>query len=185
MVRYFFSLLLMLCFIVPVHSQGLKAGAAQQLINPEKDSLYFAGGKPNRPFVDVHDNLYAKAVVLEDAKTAFAIVSFDCIGLMYPELQRIREKVKTLLPSFSVDHIVSSSTHTHAGPDVVGIWGKNIQQSGVVDKHMDLIVERATTAIVDAWKGRKPVKVSYATGTFGEDWVKNISEPGLLDSFDC
>lgn len=181
MVRYLLSLLLTLPFIIPVHSQDLKAGAAQALINPEGDSLYFAGGKPNRPFIDVHDNLYTKAVVLQDAKTSFVIVSFDCIGLMYPELQRIRERVRQLIPELPVDHIVSSSTHTHAGPDVVGIWGKNIQQSGVVDKHMDLIVERATTAIVDAWKGRKPVKVSYATGTFGEDWVKNISEPELLD----
>lgn len=181
MIRNLLSSLLMICCSISVHSQQLKAGAAQALINPEKDSLYFAGGKPNRPFVDVHDNLYAKAVVLEDAKNAFAIVSFDCIGLMYPELQRIREKVKTLLPSFPVDHIVSSSTHTHAGPDVVGIWGKNFQQSGVVDKHMDLIVERASTAIVTAWKNRKPVKVSYATGSFGEEWVKNISEPELLD----
>jgi hypothetical protein len=181
MIRNLLSSLLMICLSISVHSQQLKAGAAQALINPEKDSLYFAGGKPNRPFVDVHDNLYTKAVVLQDAKTAFAIVSFDCIGLMYPELQRIREKVKTLLPSFPVDHIVSSSTHTHAGPDVVGIWGKNFQQSGVVDKHMDLIVERASTAIVTAWKNRKTVKVIYATGSFGEEWVKNISEPELLD----
>ncbi|MFN6375295.1 MAG: alkaline ceramidase [Chitinophagia bacterium] len=181
MSKIFLLISLLCCFSATSHAQQLKAGASQELINPEKDSLYFAGGKPNRPFVDVHDNLYAKAVVVEDAKTAIAIVSFDCIGLMYPELQRIRAKVKTMVPNFPVDHIVSSSTHTHAGPDVVGIWGKNFQQSGVVDKHMDLIVERAATAVVAAWKNRIPVKVKFATGSFGEDWVKNISEPDLLD----
>jgi hypothetical protein len=164
-----------------VQSQSLHAGAAQELINPEGDSLYFAGGKPNRPFIDVHDNLYAKAVVIDDGRTSFAIVSFDCIGLMYPELQKIRSRVKALVPSFPVAHIVSSSTHTHAGPDVVGIWGKDFRNSGIVDKHMELIVERAATAIAKAWKNRKPVNVRYAMGSFGEDWVKNISEPELLD----
>lgn len=171
------SIVLLYC---PAEAQ-LKAGASQQPINPEGDSLYMAGGKPNRPFIRVRDDLYAKALVVEDGKTSIAIVTFDCIGLMYPELVKIREAVKKRIPDFPTDNIVSSSTHTHSGPDVVGIWGKDIMHSGIVDRHIQLIVDRAAKAIYDAWTSRVPVKVHHASGLFGEGWVKNISEPDLLD----
>ena len=47
-----------------IFAQVFWAGAAKRTINPESDSLYLAGGKPNRPFIDVHDNLYVKAVTI-------------------------------------------------------------------------------------------------------------------------
>lgn len=179
--RLFFTLLLLTLQAPVLQAQQLMAGAAQQLINPEKDSLYFAGGKPNRPFIDVHDNLYAKAVVLQDAHTAIGIITFDCIGLMYPELEKIRQLVKQRIPDFPTEHLVSSSTHTHAGPDVVGIWGKDFLHTGIVESHMNLITERAAMAVEAAWKNRKKVSIHHASGDYGEDWVKNISEPELLD----
>jgi hypothetical protein len=129
----------------------------------------------------VHDNLYVKAVVLSNSNNNLTILTFDCIGLLYPQLQEIRAKIKMELPSINAEHIVMSSTHTHAGPDVVGIWGKDLAHSGVNDKHMQLIVNRAVEAIKEAAEIRKPVSISYGTGSFGEDWVKNISEPSELD----
>ena len=164
-----------------VIAQDFSAGAAIRTINPEKDTLYIAGGKPNRPFIDVHDNLYVKAVVISNNKDNITLLTFDCIGLLYPQLQAIRSRIKLELPTIDPEHIVMSSTHTHAGPDVVGIWGKDLMHSGVNDKHMQLIVDRAVEAIKEAVKLRKTVTISYGSGSFGEDWVKNISEPGELD----
>ena len=166
---------------VPVIAQNFFAGAASRTINPEKDSLYLAGGKPNRPFIDVHDNLYVKAVVVSNPKNNITLLTFDCIGLLYPQLEAIRSKIKVEVPSINTDHIVMSSTHTHSGPDVVGIWGKDLMHSGVNDKHMQLIVDRAVEAIKEAVQVRKPVTISFGSGSFGEDWVKNISEPGEID----
>jgi hypothetical protein len=174
---------LILFFLLQLTStaQDFLAGAATRTINPEKDSLYLAGGKANRLFIDVHDNLYVKAVVLSNSNNNLTILTFDCIGLLYPQLQEIRAKIKVELPSINAEHIVMSSTHTHAGPDVVGIWGKDLAHSGVNDKHMQLIVNRAVEAVKEATEVRKPVSISYGTGSFGEDWVKNISEPSELD----
>lgn len=162
-------------------AQDFLVGAAQRDINPNGNTLFIAGGKPNRIFTEVHDNLYVKAVVVSDGKTELAIITFDCIGLLYPELKKIRAIIKNNLPNFPVNQIVMSSTHTHAGPDVVGIWGKDFTQSGVNDKHMELIVERAASAIEEAIINKKKVTAHYASGSFGEDWVKNISEPLELD----
>jgi hypothetical protein len=164
-----------------VTAQDFLAGAATRTINPEKDSLYLAGGKANRPFIDVHDNLYVKAMVVSNRSNNITLLTFDCIGLLYPQLQAIRSRIKAELPLIDPEHIVMSSTHTHSGPDVVGIWGKDLAHSGVNDKHMQLIVDRAVEAIKEATQARTPVNISFGSGSFGEDWVKNISEPGELD----
>ena len=176
-------ILLCLFFFIQVSviGQDFFAGAASRTINPEKDTLYLAGGKPNRPFIDVHDNLYVKAVVISNANNNITLLTFDCIGLLYPQLEAIRSKIKVEVASINTDHIVMSSTHTHSGPDVVGIWGKDLMHSGVNDKHMELIVDRAVEAIKEAVQAKKPVTISFGSGSFGEDWVKNISEPGEID----
>ena len=181
MLNKIFFLILFFLLQLTSTAQDFLAGAATRTINPEKDSLYLAGGKANRLFIDVHDNLYVKAVVLSNSNNNLTILTFDCIGLLYPQLQEIRAKIKMELPTINAEHIVMSSTHTHAGPDVVGIWGKDLAHSGVNDKHMQLIVDRAVEAIKEATEARKPVSISYGTGSFGEDWVKNISEPSELD----
>jgi hypothetical protein len=175
--------LLLLFFLsqLSLTAQDFFVGAAIRTINPDKDSLYLAGGKPNRPFIDVHDNLYVKAVVVSNSNNNITLLTFDCIGLLYPQLQEIRARIKSELPLIDPEHIVMSSTHTHSGPDVVGIWGKDLAHSGVNDKHMQLIVDRAVEAIKEAYQAKKSATISYGNGSFGEDWVKNISEPGELD----
>ena len=177
------ALLLFIFFLIQlsVIAQNFSAGAAIRTINPEKDSLFIAGGKANRPFIDVHDNLYVKALVVGNSKNNITLLTFDCIGLLYPQLEAIRSRIKLELPSIDPEHIVMSSTHTHSGPDVVGIWGKDLAHTGVNDQHMQLIVDRAVAAIIEASEARRPVTISYGTGSFGADWVKNISEPDELD----
>jgi len=181
MLNKLFILILFFQLQLTVSAQDFFAGAATRTINPEKDSLYLAGGKANRPFIDVHDNLYVKAMVVSNRNNNITMLTFDCIGLLYPQLQAIRSRIKTELSFINPEHIVMSSTHTHSGPDVVGIWGKDLAHSGVNDKHMQLIVDRAVEAIKEATQARKPVNISFGSGSFGEDWVKNISEPGELD----
>jgi hypothetical protein len=181
MLNKLFILILFFQLQLTVSAQDFLAGAATRTINPEKDSLYLAGGKANRPFIDVHDNLYVKAMVVSNRNNNITMLTFDCIGLLYPQLQAIRSRIKVELPLIDPEHIVMSSTHTHSGPDVVGIWGKDLAHSGVNDKHMQLIVDRAVEAIKEATQARKPVNISFGSGSFGEDWVKNISEPEELD----
>lgn len=157
------------------------AGAAQKSINPDKDSLYLAGGKPNRPFIDVHDSLFAKAVYISNEKNEVILLTFDCIGLLYPQLIEIRQKIKLKIPGIKNDQIVMTSTHTHAGPDVVGIWGKDFAHSGVNKQHLEKMVNQAVRAIQEAYDSKTNVELNYATGEFGKDWVKNISEPNEID----
>jgi hypothetical protein len=161
----------------------LQAGAAAAPINPAPGA-FIAGGDRNRRFSGVHDSLFAKALVVSEAGGAhWAILTFDCIGMLHPTLEAIRAAVAERLPAteFAPDRIVMASSHTHSGPDVVGIWGAELTSSGVDAAYLEQVVATATDVLVRAWQNRQPVTVYGAETTFGTDWVYNISEPGELD----
>ena len=66
-------------------AQQFSVGTAQRNINPNGLRLFMAGGKPNRPFTDVHDSLYVKAVVVSDGRTDLA-QELGCTGGRYDDL---------------------------------------------------------------------------------------------------
>jgi hypothetical protein len=176
--KYFFLFFTLLS--LSASAQELKIGASQAPINPPVPS-YIAGHTRNRKFSSIHDSLFVKALVADDGKNSVAILSFDCIGLLYPQLQEIRTGVQKRLKGFRSNQIVMSSTHTHAGPDVVGLWGPDPMHSGVDSAYMKFLVNTAVDQVVQAWKRRKKVKAVFSAGSYGEEWVKNISEPEELD----
>ena len=124
-------------------------GFAERVITPT-DTAFIAGHSHNRIFQGVNDDIYVKAAVIGNDHNKVAILSFDCIGLLYPQLLEIRELVKQGNPEFPIENIVMTSTHTHSGPDVVGLWGKNLMHSGVDPKYMNDLISKAADAIISA-----------------------------------
>ena len=125
------SLLVLAAFQSSCSSSGnvvqLSAGASSASINPPLGS-FIAGHTQNRKFQAVLDNLMAKAVVFSDGRQTVAILTLDCIGLLKPDIEKISE-LAARESGVPVNQIIVSSTHTHAGPDVVGIWGPDYQHS--------------------------------------------------------
>jgi hypothetical protein len=158
----------------------LLVGSAAQVITPQ-GKAYIAGHTHNRVFTGVHDDLYVKAVVVQAKQNTLAILTFDCIGLLHPQLEEIRAAVKAQLPQFPVQNIASTSTHTHAGPDVVGLWGSDPLHSGVDPVYMRFLIKTAAETLVQAYQQRQPAQAHYAQTSHGEAWVYNISEPAELD----
>ncbi len=105
---------------------GLRAGVARADITPAR-LPYLAGYAINRKALDVHDPITATALVLDYNGERVALVSVDLIGLFRPAILQIRRQVK-LVPAARV-HI--AATHTHSGPDSMGMWGPDMLTSGV------------------------------------------------------
>lgn len=155
-------------------AQKLRVGASSATINP-KIGNFIAGDKQNRRFTRVHDDLYAKAVVISAEKEHLAILTLDCIGLLYPDVVKIRMKVASLC-NFPPSRIVVSSTHTHSGPDVVGIWGQDFSQSGVDEAYMEFLIATAAQQIKQAFENQINAKAITAETSFGLPWVENICQ---------
>lgn len=172
-----------------VGEQGLRVGTAEAVITPSLGT-FLAGYGNDRKSTGVHDDLYAKAVVISGQGptgsgqgNTVVLVTIDCIGLPFPVVQQIREATRQQIPpgAFDVDHIVVSSTHTHSGPDVIGLWGADVMHSGIDDAYTDFLVSSTAGAIVRAWESLQPAEARYAVTTAGEGWVENISVQDELD----
>lgn len=166
------SSILFQLFLLTSFAQELRVGISSATINPPLGS-FIAGDKQNRSFTGIHDNLYAKAVVISSDKESIAILTLDCIGLLYSDVLKIRQKAAEIC-RISPERVIVSSTHTHAGPDVVGIWGKDFTVSGVDDAYMNFLILTAAEQVKRAYENQQKA-LGYTTETiFGADWVENI-----------
>ncbi|WP_366494371.1 neutral/alkaline non-lysosomal ceramidase N-terminal domain-containing protein, partial [Thermogutta sp.] len=93
-------------------SRILKAGAAASNITPWLDEP-IVGGWASPPGKYIHDELFARALVLDDGTTRVAIVVVDNLGLAQEvcDLAKRRIREHTDIPE---DHILIAATHTHS-----------------------------------------------------------------------
>ncbi len=130
------------------------AGFGEADITPElgKKPVYLAGFGKNRKATDIHDPLYARAVVLAHGDTKIALVSVDLVGLFHPFVEAVRRQLS------GFQYVLISSTHNHEGPDTLGLWGPNTLQSGVDLKYAKRVSARIVDAVHKADAARRPVE---------------------------
>src|SRR5207244_1748631 len=101
------------------------------------------------------------AVVLELKKKRVALVSLDLIGFFKDDCDRVRERLKR---EAGIEETLISSTHTHSGPDTLGIWGASRASSGLDPAYVQLISDRVLEAVKTATAKLAPITLHAATG---------------------
>lgn len=92
----------------------LRVGAAQVVITPPPGAP-MAGYYYNRSAAGVHDDLHAKALVIERAGIKLAIVACDLSGMPRPIVDAARPLIAAAT-GIPPAHVMISATHTHTGP---------------------------------------------------------------------
>ncbi len=112
------------------------------------DGVFLAGFGNNRLATGKHDDLWARAIVLEDGTTRIAVVSIDLIGYYskanYYGLGEIKKLVD---PKLGVSEILIASTHNHEAPDTIGAWGPNALSDGKYPKYLRFVDRQIAMAI--------------------------------------
>ncbi|HEY3230097.1 MAG TPA: hypothetical protein VGJ87_12820, partial [Roseiflexaceae bacterium] len=112
------------------------AGAAARIITPPlgERPVFLAGFEGNRRATAVHSDLYARALALRLGDQVAILVACDLIGLERGDVEEIR----AMLPARDIDPngLVVACTHTHSGPDTLGLWGPDQATSGVDPVYM-------------------------------------------------
>ena len=106
--------------------------------------VWLAGYLPGRAATGIHDRLYARCAVLRHENRKIALISLDLIGLQYPAVLKVRERL------VDYDYVVVSSTHNHEGPDVIGVWGRTIFQGGVDEAYVTTVVDQVVQLVRSA-----------------------------------
>ena len=112
------------------------------------DGIFLAGFGNNRLATGKHDDLWARAIVLEYETTKIAIVSIDVIGYYSKANYYGLGEIKKLIdPKLGVSDILIASTHDHEAPDTIGAWGPNALSDGKYPKYLRFIDRQIAKAI--------------------------------------
>ena len=114
---------------------GWTAGFAKAVLTPADvtaDTYYIAGYYSDNPAIGVLDDMYARAVYLDDntGRGGVILCAVDCVGLSRADINDIRRLVLGSGKIPDVKSINIASTHSHAAIDTQGLWGKDFYLCG-------------------------------------------------------
>jgi hypothetical protein len=152
-------------------------------VAPEAPPVWLAGYGVGRQAERVHDPIYARAMYINDGKFGLAVVACDLVGLFNDEVVRIRREIAQLQLSPSVDYVLVSSTHTHAGPDTIGIWGP-LGRTGLIPGYLERVRGACVQAIREAHDSARPARLRIATADANKtaQLIGDSRLPRVIDS---
>jgi hypothetical protein len=135
----------------------LKGGCAKVNITPPLGiPLIGSAGKPSD---DIIDELYAKALVLNDGRTTIAIVSVD---LLYTPLEEITNPIREIIKEkigIPEQNVLICATHTHSGPEVFTRSKlrpeQKVPQSEIDQFYLQTLIRKTASSVMIAYKNMR------------------------------
>jgi hypothetical protein len=107
-------------------------------------------------------------------------VALDLVGFFYSHVQTIREELKDL--GFS--QIIVASTHTHGGPDSIGLWGPNPFTDGKDPRFIQYIQQQTIRALREADGKLQPANLRFAKTSVPMNFgplINDFRDPIVID----
>lgn len=109
-------------------------GYAQTVITPPLERpVYLAGFGQNRRAQSVHDELYVRGLALVAGETRLVLLALDLLGYGRERCQAVEARLQQTHPGVK---LLIACTHTHHGPDTIGLWGPDEATTGVDPVYM-------------------------------------------------
>ena len=140
------------------------------------DFVWLAGFGEHRPAQGVHDPLWARAIAFRNNGVTLVMVSIDSIGITHERYLPIRERLTRTLPELT--HVTFAATHTHNGPDTIGLWSYDLITDHRFDEaYIKLIQDRCYEAVVEAVQNLKPARTTIAQARVPKENFSHDSRP--------
>jgi hypothetical protein len=162
----------------PLSAQGLKAGAATSNITPPL-GMDIVGGFSPSPSTNVHDELHARCLVLDDGQTRLALVVCDLLGigrLVSDEARKLIDERLKIPPS----HVLISATHTHSASSAMG--SDRFQREQTLDDYQRFVARRIADGVQRALHNLRPAELAFGAAeapqhVFNRRW---FMQPGTV-----
>ncbi|UCC18215.1 MAG: neutral/alkaline non-lysosomal ceramidase N-terminal domain-containing protein [Promethearchaeota archaeon] len=149
-------------------------------INPDNSPVFLAGfgGPGERPAMAVHDDIYARCLILEYGGTSIVFVALDLIGFQIDQVDIVRTYVEYEY-EIDADNIVIACTHTHSGPDTLGLWTPPYPLPGVNWPYMEYVRNQIIECIDQAYQNMQKAYLRFASASV-PDLMKNSRDEGRV-----
>ncbi len=162
--------LLILHIFCPASQGALKGGCSKVNITPPL-GIRLIGSK-GKPSDDILDELYAKALVLNDGNNTIAIVSAD---LLYTPLEEITNPVRRIIKEktgIPEQNVLVCATHTHSGPEVFTrskLRPEQVVPASKIDQsYLETLIKKIASSVLLAHKNMREVRIGAAKGEIPE-----------------
>lgn len=151
-----------------LHEQPLwKAGVAKVNITPE-ESMWMAGyASRNRPSEGKRTDLWAKALVVEDANGNRAVfVSTDLVGIRKRLSENVRGRIEKQY-GLTKSQIILNSSHTHTGPETESsrqVFALDAKELAKIDNYAKKLEDKLVSLVGQALKKLQPAKLFSGNG---------------------
>jgi hypothetical protein len=141
----------------PDASRVFRAGAAKSNVTPPLD-LPIIGGWSSPPAGHVHDELYAKCIVLDNSQTRLALVIVDNIGMGADVCDAAKRSIQqhTGIPP---SHVLIAGTHTHSS--VSARNQDRLRLGGPLDDYQQFLASRIADGVRRAVNNLEPARIGW------------------------
>lgn len=160
-------------------------GFSKSVLTPDdiKFRKYFiAGYDSNNPAHGVLDDMFARAVYIDDntGRGGVVMCSVDAVGISRKDINRIRKLVIESGKIPSLKSINICATHSHSAIDTQGLWGEKIFKCGRDEDFMNRLRKRTADAIIKAYENRTDGRMFYSVKK-SEDLQFDCRTPDTYD----
>jgi neutral ceramidase len=136
----------------------LRAGAAKSNVTPWL-GISLSGHMTDRRADHVHDELYARCLVLDNGEKRLAIALVD--NCMIPrEVFDAAKQIVVERDGIPYENQLMAATHTHSGPCTTGIF-----QSEASEEYNQFLVRRIADGITRAQNNLEPARIGWGAGS--------------------
>jgi len=173
------------------HAAVFSVGTAVEDITPPPDHPQFLGGfgQMEKPTSTVHDPLQVRAFAISNGKTLveFAIVDSQGWFAGYQEgpygVSDARQQAAAYLdkhgfPGTTEANFIVSSTHSHAAPTIMGIWGPTDVS------YLRTVHDQTVKALETAAANMRPAELWTASADSSDIDGTNVSQTDIYDGYD-
>lgn len=163
--------------VVADASGGLLVGSAERDVTPEVGG-YLAGFDLARTSSAVASPLKVRAFVFAAQGRWFAIVGVDNLGVMREDA----DWIKGGLAGFANGDVFVCASHTHAGPDLIGLWGYWFLTSGRDRDYVARLRAATAAAVAEARANARPAELRLGRALLPpQGLVKNANRAEVFD----
>ncbi len=198
----------------PSAQAALQAGAAKLTITPPECSVggpcpgYSLAAGNGRNSTGVHDDIYARALVMTSGNDSVVLVVIDVLGHLPDRIRGMQAALRAAYPGYVsvlvhddgvtdpvtrryvdgteiIENVLIANAHTHASPDCIGVYGPDSYTTGRDPAWMDYVDSRVVEVVGLAIANLQPAKVRfnnyYVPNYLGFPLITDRREPIVVD----
>ena len=164
-----FAILVCETVFCSVARAALKGGCAKVNITPPVGAWLSGYGGRDKPSDGIVDELYARALVLDNRSNSIAIISVDLLWIPLQMTNQVREILKDKI-GIPEQNVLICATHTHFGPKIYNEtkMGPEVSDNTVDSSYVNILVKKITDSALLAYKRMEDVRIGAVKGDIPE-----------------